>query len=193
MRKKTKILLGLSIFVLLAVVIGLSVGLTVGKKSSTQDTKDIRSDGLKKFNDEYEKNYAYESETGNKIAQGDSDLHKLKYFTKSTPPISIDSYYSFYNDMEQKINLQIRNVNNIYNFMGNYDNAGKTFSYTKKKYQTEGFINLLTDINEAHRISSNRKKQPVDDLENILNAIDKLRSTIASLRTYITSAKSELE
>lgn len=194
MLRSTKIKIGVAVFIVLCLIIGITLYFVLHKKptSSSQPSQHVRKllsssfsstpysryqqskPELNTLYQEYQENQEYNSKLTSTITE-------LKDIYNSNEPIVIDSdkYIKLYNEMESKIIVTIETINDIYTFIGDYDNS--IFSGTKKVFQTQIVPHFMRKIQEFRKMVNQKGLSPHDYTYNVFAAFSQLHMFTADV------------
>ncbi len=195
MRRSTKIKIGVAVFILLCLIIGLTLYFVLRKKPSSSSepsphgTQSLKGSLLSSSSSTPYSRYQESKHELKILYQENQELNTklmstvkvLEDIYNSNKPIVIDSdkYIKLYNEMESKMIVIIKNINDIYTFIGDYDNS--SFSGNKTVFQTQIVPHFMTKTQQFRKMVNQKGLSPHDYTYNVFAAFSQLQSFVGDI------------
>jgi hypothetical protein len=190
MRRSTKITIGVIVFLLICLIVGLTLYFVLRKKPSSSSPPSPPSppsgstpysryqESKSKLKDLYTENQDLNSKIMNLMKELDDIYNKNKTIHQASIIIA-------YNETENNINTTIKSLNDIYTFIGNYDDSAHMFSVNKKAFQTQFAPEFNRDIENFRKMIFQKGEKPHDYAGNALQVFQQLQMTVNGLIKYL--------
>jgi hypothetical protein len=197
MRRSTKIKIGITVFIVLCLIVGLTLYFVLRKKptSSSQPSQHVRKllsssssstpySRYQQSKPELKNLYQEIQDINSKLTSTITALQNI-FNNNDNKPIDSDTYIKLYNEIESKIIGTIETINDIYTFIGDYDDSAHSFSVTKKGFQTEFVPDFMTKIQNYRKMVNQKGLAPHNYTGNVLSVFRQLQMSANALINYL--------
>jgi hypothetical protein len=205
---KNKVLIGVIVFIVISLIVGLTLYFVLSKKNHSNSHMPVPpappadnhyAEARNKLNIIYQNSTQSLQELKSQVKKANTDFENALKNTNLSIPNAVDNYIHLFDVAVDKVKSTIKQINDIYTFIGNYDDQSHSFSFNKKAFQTTVIPDfyytieqLYPIIDRSNVIKNEKVVNPKDYYNKISDAINKIIQRQELLNTRVKNIMTEL-